>query len=212
VGTGGCFIFDDEVSELLLNLLPPLIHIRGSSSHARPLRAALDLIGFETEAARPGAAAMAGSLANIVLVNILRAYVASESRPVGLLGALADRKVGSALGLMHGDIARRWKVEDLALGVGMSRTTFAERFKALVGAPPLDYLIRWRMTLARKALKSDKVPLATIATNIGYKSETAFNLAFKKMYGQSPGRYRAQAQRAASPVGISMESDAGYQP
>jgi AraC-like DNA-binding protein len=209
VGAGGNFIFDDEMSELLLNLLPPLIHIRGNSSHARPLRAALDLIGFETEATRPGATTMAGSLANIVLMNILRAYIVSESRPVGWLGALADMKIGRALGLMHGDVARRWKVEDLASGVGMSRTTFAERFKALVGAPPLDYLIRWRMALARNALKSEKKPLSTIATSIGYESETAFNLAFKRMFGQSPGRYRAQVQRATSDVRVSMEPDAG---
>jgi AraC-like DNA-binding protein len=211
VGAGGRFIFDDEMSELLLNLLPPLIHIRGGSPHARPLRAALDLIGFETEAVRPGTAAMAESLANIVLMNILRAYIASESRPVGWLGALADLKVGRALGLMHGDVARRWKVEDLASEVGMSRTTFAERFKAHVGTPPLDYLIRWRMTLARNALKSDKEPLSTIATNIGYESETAFSLAFKRTFGQSPGRYRARTQSAASDSEISMESERSRQ-
>jgi AraC-like DNA-binding protein len=194
VGAGGRFTFDDEMSSLLLSLLPQLIHIRRSSPHARSLRAVLELIRFETDETRPGAAAITGSLANIVLVNILRAYLASDSRPVGWLGALADPKIGRALGLMHGAVARRWKIEDLASLVGMSRTTFAERFKALVGVPPLDYLIRWRMTIARSALKSDHPGLASIATNIGYESETAFSQAFKRMYGVSPGRYRAQAR------------------
>jgi AraC-like DNA-binding protein len=194
VGAGGRFTFDDEMSGLLLTLLPGFIHIRGASSHARSLHAALDLIRFETDQLRPGAAAIASSLANIVLVNILRAYLASDSRPVGWLGALADPRLGSALNLMHGDIARRWKVEDLAAAVGMSRSTFAERFKAGVGLPPLDYLIRWRLTVARAALKSDRESLASIATRVGYESETAFSQAFKRMFGRSPGRYRAQTR------------------
>jgi AraC-like DNA-binding protein len=196
IAFGGLFTFDDETSGLLLNLLPPLIHIQGNSPHARPLRAALDLICFETEAVRPGAGAMVGSLANIILMNILRAYLASDTRPVGWLGALADTKIGKALGLMHGDIARRWKVEDLAVEVGMSRTSFAERFKALVGAAPLEYLIRWRLVVGRNALRSEKETLATIAQRIGYESETAFGLAFKKMFGVSPGRYRVSVAKS----------------
>jgi hypothetical protein len=79
VGSGGHFVFDDEMSDVLLGVLPPLIHIRGSSPHARALGPVLELIGFETEAVRPGTAAMAGSLANIVLVTILRTYLASEA-------------------------------------------------------------------------------------------------------------------------------------
>jgi AraC-like DNA-binding protein len=191
VGTGGRFVFDSDLSGLLLDLLPPIVHIHGNSPHARPLRSALELVSFETETQRPGTAAMAGSLANIVLVSILRAYVASETRPAGWLGALADPKIGRALGMVHGDIARRWRVEDLASEVGMSRTTFAERFRKLVGTPPLEYLTAWRMTVARHALKTGRDTLATIATQIGYESETAFGLAFKKLYGESPGRYRA---------------------
>jgi AraC-like DNA-binding protein len=153
---------------------------------------------FETELARPGATAVAGSLANIVLVNILRAYLVSDSPPTGWLGALADPKIGRALGVMHGDTARRWKVEDLASEVGMSRTTFAERFKARVGLPPLEYLIRWRMTIARNALKADSESLSDIATAVGYESETAFSSAFKRVCGQSPGRYR-NSVRGATP-------------
>jgi len=87
-----------------------------------------------------------------VLVNILRAYLAGDERPRGWLGALSDRHVGTALRLMHGDVAKRWKVSDLASEVGMSRTSFAERFKSLVGMAPLEYLVRWRMALARNAL------------------------------------------------------------
>jgi AraC-like DNA-binding protein len=195
VGTGGRFTFDDETSRLLLDALPAFIHIRADSPHAAALRSVRDLIGFETEMVRPGGAAVAGSLANIVLVNILRAYLAEESRPMGWLGALTDAHIGPTLGMMHAEIARRWKVEDLAAEAGMSRTAFAERFKALVGVPPLEYLIRWRMTIARNALKADNEGLATIAAGIGYASETAFSSAFKNMFGVSPGQYRTQVRR-----------------
>ena len=109
----------------------------------------------------------------------------------GWLGALADPKIGAALGRMHADIARRWKVEDLAAAVAMSRTSFTERFKTLVGMPPLSYLIRWRMAVASSALRTTKEPLSEIAERVGYGSDTAFNSAFKKMTGDSPGRYRS---------------------
>jgi AraC-like DNA-binding protein len=195
IGTGGRFTFNDETSELLLTSLPPLIHIRGSLPQARALRAALELITFETEAVRAGRVAIGAGLCSIVLVNILRAYLAGDERPRGWLGALADRQIGAALRLMHGNVARRWKVGDLASEVGMSRTSFAERFKSLVGMAPLEYLTRWRMTVARAALRREDSNLATIAEAIGYESETAFSLAFKRMFGSSPGRYRIQMQR-----------------
>ena len=195
VGTGGRFTFNDETSGLLLTSLPPLIHIRGRLPHARALRAALDLITFETEAARPGGAAIGAGLCSIVLVNILRAYLASDERPRGWLGALSDPHIGAAIRLMHGNVAQRWKVGDLASEVGMSRTSFAERFKSLVGMAPLEYLMRWRMTMARDALRREEANLATIAEAIGYESDTAFSLAFKRRFGSSPGRYRSQMQR-----------------
>jgi AraC-like DNA-binding protein len=195
VGTGGRFIFNDETSGLLLASLPPLIHVRGGLPQARALRSALDLIAFETEVARPGGTAIAAGLCSIVLVNILRTYLAGDERPRGWLGALADPQIGAALRLMHGNVARRWKVSDLANDVGMSRTSFAERFKNLVGMAPLEYLTHWRMTIARNALKRDNANLATIAETIGYESDTAFSLAFKRMFGSSPGRYRMRMQR-----------------
>jgi AraC-like DNA-binding protein len=195
VGIGGRFTFNDETSGLLLTSLPPLIHIRGSLTHARALRSALDLITFETEVMRPGNAAIGAGLCSIVLVNILRAYLAGDERPRGWLGALSDQHIGGALRLMHGNVAQRWKVSDLASEVGMSRTSFAERFKGLVGMAPLEYLTHWRMTIARDALRREDANLITIAEAIGYESDTAFSLAFKRRFGSSPGRYRAQMQR-----------------
>jgi AraC-like DNA-binding protein len=127
-------------------------------------------------------------------VNILRAYLAGDERPRGWLGALSDQHIGAALRLMHGNVAQRWKVSDLASEVGMSRTSSAERFKSLVGMAPLEYLTRWRMTIARDALRREDANLATIAEAIGYESDMAFSLAFKRRFGSSPGRYRTRMQ------------------
>ena len=180
---GGRFTFDDNTSDLLLTLLPPLVHVPATSESAAPLRAVLELLRLETEAPRPGNSVAAVSLANMVLVQILRVHLASGIHTPGWLGALADPKIGAALGYMHADIARRWKIEELASAVAMSRTTFTERFKALVGMPPLNYLIRWRMAVAGAALRTGK-SLSSIAESVGYGSDTAFNSAFKRLTGQ----------------------------
>lgn len=190
---GGRFTFDDNTSDLLLTLLPPLIHVPAASESAAPLRAVLELLRLETETVRPGASVAAVSLANMVLVQILRVHLASGVHTPGWLGALADPRIGAALGLMHADIARRWKIEELASAAAMSRTTFTERFKALVGLPPLNYLIRWRMAVAGAALRTGK-SLSAVAESVGYGSDTAFNSAFKRTTGRSPGRYRSQSE------------------
>jgi AraC-like DNA-binding protein len=108
----------------------------------------------------------------------------------GWIGALSDPKIGAGLRLLHRDVSRNWKVEELARSVGMSRSAFALRFKTLVGVPPLDYLLRWRMQRARDLLRrNDNV--ATVAFRLGYQSESAFGNAFKRIYGRSPKRYCA---------------------
>ncbi len=194
ISVGGLFQFDDDVSSLLLNVLPPLVRVSADAPDARALSAALELFRTETESVRPGAVAMAGSIANIVLLNILRAHLAANPRSAGWLGALSDPRIGSALRMMHEAIARRWKVDELASKVGMSRTAFIERFKDLVGLPPVEYLIHWRMTIARDALKTGNDNLSSIAFAVGYSSETTFSSTFKRMFGQSPSRYRSEVR------------------
>lgn len=190
---GGAFTFDRDSSDILLKLLPPLVHIPAAAKRSvGSLQTILDAIGFEAETERPGSSVVASSLANIILVRILRTHLASSSQSNGWLKATADPRIGKALSLLHGDPARRWKVEDLAHDVGMSRTAFAGRFKEFVGLPPLDYLIRWRMELARIALKDSDKSLSAIAESVGYASDSAFNTAFKRATGYSPGWYREQ--------------------
>ncbi|MGI4861386.1 MAG: AraC family transcriptional regulator [Janthinobacterium lividum] len=187
---GGRLTFDDATADILLDQLPPLVHLPAASRGATPLPAILDLLASETNTLQPGSLISAASIANVVLVHVLRAHLASTPQPVGWLGALIDPRIGQALASMHGDLARRWTVADLAHACGMSRTSFAQRFKARVGVPPLDYLLRWRMAVAGALLKNSEKSIATVAASVGYASDTAFNSAFKRTIGESPGRHR----------------------
>ncbi len=193
IAVGGRFEFDDTTSDMLLRQLPPLIHLPVASQRSRSLRAILELLAAETQAVQPGTAITAGSIANLVLVQSLRTHLeAASSQPASWLRALTDPQIGATLCLMHSDPARPWRIEELAAATAMSRTTFMQRFKALVGLPPLEYLLRWRMTLASARLREGHKSLAQIAESVGYGSSSAFSLAFKRTTGQSPGHFRAE--------------------
>ena len=188
----GRFTFEDDVTDLLLRHLPPVIHLRAADGCSKALARVLDLLGWETDGVHLGATVARSSLAALVLVHVLRAYLATHKAPAGWLGALADPKIGSALSLMHGQPGERWTVERLATDVGMSRTSFTTHFRRQVGSAPLEYLSRWRMAVARTALRHSDAPLIEIAERVGYLSDTAFSIAFKRSTGHSPGRFRAE--------------------
>jgi AraC-like DNA-binding protein len=186
----GRFEFGNDLAALLLGHLPPLIHLPAAELGAHSLSHVLALLRAETDRDMPGSDVVKGSLATLVLVQALRAYLATNTAPAGWLGALSDTRIGTALSMMHASPAERWTIDTLAAAVGMSRTAFAQRFRERVGVPPLEYLQAWRMSLAMTALSESNEPLVRIAERIGYLSDTAFNIAFKRSTGVSPGRYR----------------------
>ncbi|MGQ7934655.1 AraC family transcriptional regulator [Paraburkholderia sp. D1E] len=192
----GRFTFENDVTEILLRHLPPLIHLRAADLGSHALSRLLDLLEWETSGLQAGADVASSSLAALVLVHVLRAYLASTPQPEGWLGALADPKIGGVLSMMHAQPGERWTVDSLASSVGMSRTAFATRFRQQVGCAPVEYLAQWRMTIARSALKHSEEPLTDIASRIGYLSDTAFSIAFKRSTGQSPGRFRVLSREA----------------
>jgi AraC-like DNA-binding protein len=130
-----------------------------------------------------------------MLLYVLRAWLAERSaadEPAGWAAALRDPGVSRALADVHDDPARAWTVEDLAARGAMSRSTFAQRFTAMVGQPPLTYLTWWRMTVAGRLLRESDEPLVAVARQVGYGSEFAFAKAFKREFGVAPGRYRRE--------------------
>ncbi|MFE2138765.1 AraC family transcriptional regulator [Streptomyces sp. NPDC059466] len=183
--------------ELLLHALPPLLHVRAAAEEAPVLRWLLDQLLRELTAGRAGADFAADQLAQLMFVQVLRAYLAdADALPAGRLRALADERISPALRLMHAEPGRPWQLEELARAAAMSRTSFAQRFRAVAGVPPLTYLLDWRMSLARRALRDGETSVSALAQKVGYTSESAFSNAFKRTTGVAPRRYRDVARAA----------------
>jgi AraC-like DNA-binding protein len=183
----------------LLERLPPLIRFSAAAPDApRGLRAALELFVAEASTAGDGSSAILGRLADVLVIQALRAS-AHRGCPKGDLRALADPQLSQALSLMHGALDRDWTVASLGREVGLSRSSFAARFTAQVGQPPLEYLARWRMTCAARMLTESSHPLSQIASAVGYTSEAAFSKAFARVMQQPPGAFR-RAARARPPA------------
>ena len=187
---GGRFSFGDEAA-ILLDCLPPLLHLRGDTDQASVLHWTLQRLAQELQATAPGAALMTRHLGHMMLLQMLRQYLAEQdSHPAGWLFALADGRLRAAIEAMHAQPAHRWTLLQLAAVAGQSRSAFALHFKSKVGVAPLDYLLRWRMRLAVRRLKDSSAPVASIAQALGYDSDSAFSHAFKRVMACSPRQYR----------------------
>jgi AraC-like DNA-binding protein len=114
--------------------------------------------------------------------------------PPGLLRGLGDVRLAEAIRHMHGDPARAWTVAQLAKEAALSRSGFFDRFTRIVGLPPMEYLLGWRMALAKDLLRREELGIAEVAERVGYGSASTFSTAFSRYVGQPPGRYaRAKA-------------------
>ncbi|MCP3167822.1 AraC family transcriptional regulator [Myxococcus qinghaiensis] len=192
----GCFQFGVDPTHPLLRAFPSIIHLSTQESGRTPLLAAtVQLLSAETAAPGPGSALVLGRLADVLLVQALRAQSLLARAGEAGWRALADPTVGNALALMHEQPGTPWTVERLASAVGLSRSGFAARFHSLVGETPLNYLSNWRMTRSARWLHESDDSLEAIAERAGYKSAPAFSKAFKRRWGVGPGAYR----RASTP-------------
>lgn len=190
----GWFQFDPSASRPLVDLLPPLIHVRMDASRSHALAGTLELLAIETLQPGLGSGLVVSRLADILFVQAVRAHVAASGQDeAGWLGALADARLGAALRAMHRDMARPWTVDALASAAKLSRSAFASRFRQRVGQSPLEYLTRWRMVKAAQLLRQQRLSLGQVAAEVGYESEAAFSKAFKRQIGQAPGAWRAGA-------------------
>lgn len=187
---GGYFRFDRANAPLLVKLLPPVVHIRQDEPGATRLRRIVELIGEEADADRPGRVLILERLVEVLLVEALRFRSASAaSEEQGLLAGLSDPALARTLREIHVDVARRWTVEQLARTAGMSRAAFAERFARKVGMPPMQYLLEWRMALAKDILRGERPSLAEVAERVGYQSASAFSTAFTRLTGHPPSAF-----------------------
>jgi AraC-like DNA-binding protein len=196
----GTFRFGTVQRTLLFEGLPRAIHVAADDPAASPsLTSTVQLLIGESASRSPGAAVIVSRLADILLVQALRAFIAGGQCREHGLRALADPQIGKALGLLHERPSAPWTVESLASAVGLSRSGFAARFHELVGEPPLEYLARWRMTKAAQLLRESQLSMLEVAERVGYQSEASFNRAFKRWEGVAPGAYRRD-HRAPGPI------------
>ncbi|WP_405793802.1 AraC family transcriptional regulator [Streptomyces sp. NBC_01506] len=195
VSIGAHFEVNTAGADLLLQVLPPVIHLPRDGEEAPTLCWLLEQVLREMSADRPGSNNMAEHLSHLVFAHVLRACLArSESYPAGWLRALADERIAPALHLMHTDPARPWQLSELAQAAAMSRSAFAGVFTAVAGVPPLTYLYQWRIRLAERTLLREDTSVSELALSLGYASESAFSHAFKRATGFAPKRFRDAAR------------------
>ena len=191
---------DPAVTVPLLTLLPDVLHIPARQA-GTALDATLRLLASEISQPQPGAAAVLDRIVDILLVQLLRAWLGTDpaqARTPSWLSALTDPVAGPALAVLHTQPGRDWTIPSLAAAIGVSRATLARRFPGQVGCTPAAYLTRWRMDLAAVRLRDTDDTVGAIARSLGYTSEYAFNRAFTRDRRIPPGRYRTHS-RAAQP-------------
>jgi AraC-like DNA-binding protein len=206
---GGHFALTGNHASILLGVLPPIVHIRKESDKAA-LRWSIQRMMEEVREPRPGSLLIAEHLAHMILVQALRLHLAEGlNGGVGWLFALADKHMSAAMNAIHEEPGFRWTLQGLAERAGMSRSSFAQKFKETVGKSPMEYLTRWRMLLAGDKLVNSGDPVSAISLTLGYESEAAFSTAFKRVMGCSPRQY-SRGRVAGFPLDREEETARAY--
>ena len=184
---GGRFVFNTANEELLVDLLPPLVHVAVSKTKSARILALLSMNEAENDAPGPGSDFIVARLMELLLVELLRGEppVAQQTK-AGMIQGLADQVTARALVAMHGAPAKPWTTAKLARMCGCSRSAFHLRFASIVDVAPMRYLRRWRMAIAKDELGRGERSIAEIAFLIGFQSGGAFTRAFTRSVGCSP--------------------------
>jgi AraC-like DNA-binding protein len=194
----GFFHTSSRVFNPLIAALPEVIVVRHDPDLESWVTTTLERSFEETFEERPGAAALMERLTELLFLEILQRHVAGGDS-CGLVGGLSDPLVAGVLKLMHAEPGRDWTIETLSESVNASRSVLSERFKRLVGLPPIRYLAAWRIELAAQRLSETRDSIAEISADAGYDSEAAFNRAFKRQVGDPPANWR-RLRAARQPV------------
>jgi AraC-like DNA-binding protein len=183
----GRLTFGSRDAGLLLSLLPELIYVRG----LKRIATLVQLVRNEAKDDRPAREMVLGRLLDVLLIEALRA-ASDNAAPPGLLRGLADARLGSAIRSIHRDPRHGWTVERLAKEASMSRSVFFDRFRREVGVPPMEYLLSWRMALARNMLRRGDGGVKEVAETVGYGSASSFSVAFTRFVGIPPMQFARQ--------------------
>jgi AraC-like DNA-binding protein len=185
----GYCVFAAMDAKLLVSLLPQLVHVRGE----RRLATLVELVREESRAQRPAREVILARLLEVLLIEALRS-TGGTAASLGLVRGLADERVAVALRRMHEGPDNPWTVAVLAKEAALSRSAFFERFSRTVGIPPMEYLLAWRMALAKSLLRRNRSSIADVAARIGYSSASTFSVAFTRNVGLPPARYAREAR------------------
>jgi AraC-like DNA-binding protein len=188
----------------ILDALPRMLHVRASTTGGMLTNDLIRVALHEHEQPSAGGETILSKLSELMFLQAVRQHIDSlPPESTGWLSGLRDRHISTALRLMHAKPEENWTLEMLAREAGLSRSGFAERFVAIMGVPPMQYLANWRLQRAARLLEQPSISIAQAASAVGYESEAAFNRAFKKQVGLPPGawrRSRAPSLEKAAPA------------
>jgi AraC-like DNA-binding protein len=185
----GYCAFGSPDAELLVSLLPQMVHVRGEERLTMLVR----LVDEESRAGRPGREVVLARLVEVLLIEALRSTAHAEAPP-GLLRGLADGRIAGALRRIHERPTWPWTVPELAGAAALSRSSFFDRFRRTVGVAPMEYLLQWRMALAKDLLRRRQGGVAEVARQVGYSSASTFSVAFARHVGLAPTAYARQGR------------------
>ncbi|WP_213769173.1 AraC family transcriptional regulator [Caballeronia sp. dw_19] len=181
--------FGSPDASLLVSLLPQIVHVRGVDR----LATLVQLVRDESRAQRPAREVVLSRLLEVLLIEALRSTAETTASP-GLVRGLSDGRLAAAIRVMHEHPTRAWTVADLAKEAALSRSTFFERFNRAVGVAPMEYLLTWRMALAKNLLRRNEGRVAEVARRVGYSSASTFSVAFTRHVGRPPSQYAREEQ------------------
>jgi len=206
----GSLSFDRASLKPITQLLPSFILIKSDEVHTLALHKTMQALASEMAEQAPGSEVVAARLAEVLFIQILRAYIASgPERNKGWLRAIFEPQIGTALSAIHNSVNRPWTVESLAEAAGMSRSAFAARFKELLGQTPLEYVTEWRMQKAMQLLQHRDKKLIDVARSVGYESDAAFSKAFRRVVGANPRQFLKRGFEDHSNAGMAEDSRSG---
>lgn len=184
----GYCAFASPDASLLVSLLPQVIHVHGE----RRLATLVELVREESKEQRPARDVVLRHLVEVLLIEALRSSSSTHALP-GLVRGLADERLAVAIRAMHEHPAKAWTVAHLAKKAALSRSMFFERFRDAVGTAPMEYLLGWRMALAKKLLRGRDLSVAEVAERVGYGSASTFSVAFTRQVGTPPSRFAKES-------------------